>query len=210
MEEEDQEPKRTSKLTALIGSEADTFNGLQVTVYYSENNWETFEEISLILDEKTTINQLIDAAIYKFKTELFYDNIDKKQYNVMLFKKKKRIPNDEYPICNLESEVKTFGKTHFCLVEDKNATTADQEPEKESDKEKEKKKKQKEKEKANNYINSDNVDMNNNDINNNINKDINKNDKKENQDKKESETEDNKETKGYKTCGGKCLSCLIF
>ena len=203
MEEEDQEPKRTSKLTALIGSEADNFNGLQVTVYYSENNWETCEEISLILDEKTTINQLIDAAIYKFKTELFYDNIDQKQYNVMLFKKKKRIPNDEYPICNLESEVKTFGKTHFCLVEDKSATTADQEP----DKEKEKEKKQKEKEKSNNNINKDNVDINNNDINNNINKDINKNDKKENQ---ESETEENKETKGYKTCGGKCLSCLIF
>jgi hypothetical protein len=208
MEEEDQEPKRTSKLTALIGSEADDFNGLQVTVYYSENNWETCEEISLILDEKTTINQLIDAAIYKFKTELFYDNIDKKQFNVMLFKKKKRIPNDEYPICNLESQVKTFGKAHFCLVEDKSATTADREPEKEPDKEK--KKKEKEKEKANNDINIDNVDINNNDINNNINKDINKNEKKENQDKKVSETEENKETKGYKTCGGKCLSCLIF
>ena len=202
MEEEDQEPKRTSKLTALLGSEADDFNGLQVTVYYSENNWETCEEISLILDEKTTINQLIDAAIYKFKTELFYDNIDKKQFNVMLFKKKKRIPNDEYPICNLESQVKTFGKAHFCLVEDKSATTADREPEKEPDKEK--------KEKANNDINIDNVDINNNDINNNINKDINKNEKKGKQDKKESETEENKETKGYKTCGGKCLSCLIF
>jgi hypothetical protein len=206
MEEEDQEPKRTSKLTALIGSEADDFNGLQVTVYYSENNWETCEEISLILDEKTTINQLIDAAIYKFKTELFYDNIDKKQFNVMLFKKKKRIPNDEYPICNLESQVKTFGKAHFCLVEDKSATTADRLSEKEPDKEK----KKKEKEKANNDINIDNVDINYNDINNNINKDINKNEKKEKQDKKESETEENKETKGYKTCGGKCLSCLIF
>ena len=210
MEEEDQEPKRTSKLTALIGSEADDFNGLQVTVYYSENNWETCEEISLILDEKTTINQLIDAAIYKFKTELFYDNIDKKQFNVMLFKKKKRIPNDEYPICNLESQVKTFGKAHFCLVEDKSATMADREPEKEPDKEKKKKEKEKEKEKANNDINIDNVDINNNDINNNINKDINKNEKKEKQDKKESETEENKETKGYKTCGGKCFSCLIF
>ena len=202
MEEEDQEPKRTSKLTALIGSEADNFNGLQVTVYYSENNWETCEEISLILEEKTTINQLIDAAIYKFKTELFYDNIDQKQFNVMLFKKKKRIPNDEYPICNLESEVKAFGKAHFCLVEDKSATTTDKEPDKE--------KKKKEKEKAKNDINIDNVDLNNNDINNNINKDINENEKKGNQDKKESETEENKETKGYKTCGGKCLSCLIF
>ena len=50
--------KRTSKLTAMIGSENDEFNGLQVSVYYSENNWETCEEVNLILDENTTINQL--------------------------------------------------------------------------------------------------------------------------------------------------------
>ena len=88
MAEEDKEVKRTSKLTSLIGQETDNFAGLQITVYYSENNWETCEEINLILDDNTTINQLIDASVYKFKTELFYDNIDKKQFKVKLFKKK--------------------------------------------------------------------------------------------------------------------------
>ena len=114
--------KRTSKLTAMIGSENDEFNGLQVLVYYSENNWETCEEVNLILDENTTINQLIDSAIYKFKNELFYDNIDKKQFNVMLFKKKKKVPNEEYPACNPESRVKDYGKDHFCLVEETERT----------------------------------------------------------------------------------------
>ena len=118
MAEEDKEVKRTSKLTSLIGQETDNFAGLQITVYYSENNWETCEEINLILDDNTTINQLIDASVYKFKTELFYDNIDKKQFKVKLFKKKTKKPNDEYPICNPESRVKNYGKTHFCLVED--------------------------------------------------------------------------------------------
>ena len=115
---DDIEVKRTSKLTALIAQENEGINGLQVTVYYSENNWETCEEVNLILDDNTTINQLIDSALYKFKTELFYDNIDKKQFNVMLFKKKKKVPNEEYPICNPESKVKDYGKIHFCLVED--------------------------------------------------------------------------------------------
>ena len=197
MEEEEQEVKRTSKLSALLGSNADTFNGLQVTVYYSDNNWETCEEVNLILDEKTTINQLIDAAIYKFKTELFYDNIDQKQFNVMLFKKKKKIPNDEYPICNLESEVKTFGKAHFCLVEDKGKKAVEPEPKKEKEK---------------NEIINDNInkDINNNDINNNINKDITINEKKDSKESKEFQNPDINEIKGYKTCGGKCLSCLVI
>ena len=90
MAEENQEVKRTSKLSSLIASENEGMNGLQVSVYYSENNWETCEEINLILDENTTINQLIDSSIYKFKTELFFDNIDKKQFNVRLFKKKEK------------------------------------------------------------------------------------------------------------------------
>ena len=115
---EESEAKRTSKLSAMLGNENEGFNGLQISVFYSENNWETCEEINLILDENTTINQLIDSAVYKFKTELFFDNIDKKQFNVMLFKKKKKIPNDEYPACNPESKVKDYGKDHFCLVED--------------------------------------------------------------------------------------------
>ena len=88
--EDEVEVKRTSKLTAMIASKNDEFNGLQITVYYSENNWETCEEVNLIMDENSTINQLIDSAVYKFKTELFYDNIDTKQFIVKLFKKKEK------------------------------------------------------------------------------------------------------------------------
>ena len=120
-QEDGGEVKRTSKLTAMISQEDDGFNGLQITVYYSENNWETCEEVNLVVDENTTINQLIDSAVYKFKTELFYENIDKKHFIVMLFKKKKKLPNDEYPACNPESKVKNYGKNCFCLVEDPNA-----------------------------------------------------------------------------------------
>ena len=118
MTDENNEPKRISKLSSLLEKESEDNNGIQITVYYSENNWETCDEINLILDETTTINQLIDSSIYKFKSELFFDNIDKKQFKVMLFKKKTKRPNEEYPICNPESKVKDYGKTHFCLVED--------------------------------------------------------------------------------------------
>ena len=118
MTEENNEPKRISKLSSLLEKESKDNNGIQITVYYSGNNWETCDEINLILDETTTINQLIDSSIYKFKSELFFDNIDKKQFKVMLFKKKTKRPNEEYPICNPESKVKDYGKTHFCLVED--------------------------------------------------------------------------------------------
>ena len=38
----------------------------------------------------------------------------------MLFKKKTKKPNKEYPICNPESKVKDYGKILFCLVEDIN------------------------------------------------------------------------------------------
>ena len=118
MTDENNEPKRISKLSSLLEKESEDNNGIQITVYYSENNWETCDEINLILDEAATINQLIDSSIYKFKSELFFDNIDKKQFKVMLFKKKIKRPNEEYPICNPESKVKDYGKTHFCLVED--------------------------------------------------------------------------------------------
>ena len=118
MTDENNEPKRISKLSSLLEKESEDNNGIQITVYYSENNWETCDEINLILDETATINQLIDSSIYKFKSELFFDNIDKKQFKVMLFKKKIKRPNEEYPICNPESKVKDYGKTHFCLVED--------------------------------------------------------------------------------------------
>ena len=87
---EEEETKKTSKLTALIGQAKEEINGMQIFVHYSENNWETNEEINLILDENSTINQLIEASIEKFKTDLFYDNIDKKKFNVRIFKKKKK------------------------------------------------------------------------------------------------------------------------
>ena len=178
------EVKRTSKLTAMIGNENDGFNGLQISVYYSENNWETCEEVNLILDENTTINQLIDSALYKFKTELFYDNIDTKQFNVMLFKKKKKIPNDEYPLCNPESRVKDYGKDCFCLVEDKNAKKAEIKEEK-----KEEKIEQFEEVQQNTNLGKGKSKNNNNkDINDGNGDDVNM----------------------YKTCSTKCVSCAIF
>ena len=125
MEDENKDVKRTSKLSSLMNQNQEDLSTFQVTVYYSENNWETCEEVSLILDESTTINQLIDSSIYKFKTELSYDNIDKKQFKVKLFKKKTKKPNEDYPICNPESKVKDYGKTHFCLVEEINADIND-------------------------------------------------------------------------------------
>jgi hypothetical protein len=185
MAEENQEVKRTSKLSSLIASENEGMNGLQVSVYYSENNWETCEEINLILDENTTINQLIDSSIYKFKTELFFDNIDKKQFNVKLFKKKKKVPNDEYPICNPESKVKDYGKIHFCLVEDINA---------ENDELKEKEKPEK---KSENKICDDNIMEKESDI----------NIKNENGEK---EKKDDQASQNYKTCKDRCFACAIF
>jgi hypothetical protein len=185
MEEENQEVKRTSKLTSLIGSENEGMNGLQVSVYYSENNWETCEEVNLILDENTTINQLIDSSIYKFKTELFFDNIDKKQFNVRIFKKKKKVPNEEYPICNPESKVKDYGKIHFCLVEDINA-------ENEEIKEKEKTEK-----KSENIISDYNTKEKGSDLN-------------INNEKNEKEKKDDQTSQNYKTCKDRCFACDIF
>ena len=185
MAEENQEVKRTSKLSSLIASENEGMNGLQVSVYYSENNWETCEEINLILDENTTINQLIDSSIYKFKTELFFDNIDKKQFNVRLFKKKKKVPNDEYPICNPESKVKDYGKIHFCLVEDINA---------ENDELKEKEKPEK---KSENKISDDYIMEKESDI----------NIKNENGEK---EKKDDQASQNFKTCKDRCFACAIF
>jgi hypothetical protein len=176
------EVKRTSKLTAMIGSENDDFNGLQVSVYYSENNWETCEEVNLILDENTTINQLIDSAIYKFKNELFYDNIDKKQFNVMLFKKKKKVPNEEYPACNPESRVKDYGKDNFCLVED-------------TERKKNEEKKEEKIEEVKQEENKDNDKSNDN-------KKTNKDDTIDDQEEEINNM--------YKTCSPKCTSCLIF
>ena len=181
---EEVEVKRTSKLTAMIAAEKEGFNGLQISVYYSENNWESCEEVNLILDENTTISQLIDSAIYKFKTELSYDNIDQKQFNVMLFKKKKKVPNDEYPLCNPESRVKDYGKDHFCLIEISNSKKEDTQQERQEIK----------KEVEETEGNNGKIEMNNNDI------------------KEVKQVEGNEDNEGekYKGCSSKCKLCEIF
>ena len=112
-QEDGGEVKRASKLTAMIAQKNDGFNSLQIAVYYSENNWEACEEVNLVLDENTTINQLIDSAIYKFKTELFYDNIDKKHFNVMLFKKRKRYQMTNIQHVTLNPKLKIMEKIAF-------------------------------------------------------------------------------------------------
>ena len=115
--EENPEEKKTSKISNMIDKSNSSSIGSQYIVHYSENNWETNEEINLILNDNATINQLIEESVNKFKNELFYDNINKKNLIVRIFKKKKKIPNFEYPICNPNSKVKDFAKSHFCLVE---------------------------------------------------------------------------------------------
>ena len=122
--------KKVSKLSSLIGQAQENIEGMQIFVHYSENNWETSEEINLVLDQNTTIGQLVEISINKFKKELYYDNITKKKFNVRIFKKKKKIPNLEYPICNPNSKIGELGKTHFCLVEqEENKTAKKKEPE---------------------------------------------------------------------------------
>ena len=139
---EEGEVKKVSKLSSLINQAKEEVNKLQIIVHYSENNWETNEEINLILDENTTINQLIEATKEKLTNK---ENIDKKMFNVRIFKKKKKIPNNEYPVCNLESKVKDYGKSHFCLVEDKkNSEPIQKEGEKVEEQKEEKKEEPKE------------------------------------------------------------------
>ena len=110
--------KKTSKLTALINQQKDNSDFFQVNVYYSKDNWTSCQYINLILSENTTINQLKELALKKLKQDNFIDNNETKNFNIMLFKKKKQKPNDEYPICNLDSEVIGYRKNNFCLVED--------------------------------------------------------------------------------------------
>ena len=133
---EEGEVKKTSKLSSLISQAKQEANKLQIIVHYSENNWETNEEINLILDENSTISQLIEETKAKLTNK---QNIDKKVFIVRIFKKKKKIPNNEYPVCNLESKVKDYGKSHFCLVEEKSSEPSKNEEEKEEEKIEEKK-----------------------------------------------------------------------
>jgi hypothetical protein len=110
--------RKISKLTALISQQKDNSDFFQVNVYYSKDNWISCQCINLILSENSTINQLKHLALKKLKEDNIIDNFESKNFNIMLFKKKKQKPNDEYPICNLDSEVIGYRKNNFCLVED--------------------------------------------------------------------------------------------
>ena len=117
---EDQETRKSvSKIGALL-SNSKEMNNSQIYVYYSQNNWKTSEFVEIIIDEKTTFLQLIDTAIFKLKTEFYYDDIDEKDYSIMILKKKTKSPNYDYPKCNPESLVLDYGKSNFCLVEMEN------------------------------------------------------------------------------------------
>ena len=117
---QEQRPSRTSKISALI-SENENQNenspGISVNVCYSENNWETCDIVVVVVDNNTTVEDLINSALYKLKTELLHDNIDEKKFDLMLFKKKIKKPNYNYPKCNLDSLVKDYAKSYFCLIE---------------------------------------------------------------------------------------------
>ena len=171
---EEPEPMKKSKISTLIGKAKEEINGIQIIVHYSENNWETNEELNLILDEKTTIKQLIDICKQKLNNK---PNIDKKKFNVMIFKKKKKIPNVEYPVCNSESQVKDYGKSHFCLVD-----TANKEPIKGPTVKMEEKKEEIKQENESNIKEEKKVDVinNNNTEQKDVNKDNNQNDKTKN------------------------------
>ena len=82
-----QKRKTSSKIGALL-SNSQEMNNSEVKVYYSQNNWETSEGVEVMIDDKTTVLQLIDSVIYKLKTEFYYDDIDEKNYILMILKKK--------------------------------------------------------------------------------------------------------------------------
>ena len=109
-EEEKQKPK--SKIGTLL-SNTQKMNSSQINVYYSQNDWKTSEIVEIIVEENTTVLQLIDSVIYKLKTEFHYDDIDEKDYDLMLLKKKTKKPNYDYPKCNPESLVLDYDKSIF-------------------------------------------------------------------------------------------------
>ncbi len=145
---EEKEVNKKSKLSALIAQAKEEINGIQITVHYSEDKWKTNEEINLILDEETTISKLIELTIEKLRDK---HNIKDKKFFVRIFKKKKKIPNEEYPACNFDSKVKDYGKSHFCLVDEENSELIEEE-EKIEDKKEGKKEEKKEEIKKENEI----------------------------------------------------------
>ena len=122
---EEKDEVKISKISSLINQAQEDINGMKIVVHYSEDKWKTNEEVELILGEETTIGELIQISKQKFNKP----NINNKKLFVRIFKKKKKIPNEEYPICNLESKIKDYGKSHFCLVDEESASSVEEEKE---------------------------------------------------------------------------------
>ena len=179
---EEKDEVKISKISSLINQAQEDINGMKIVVHYSEDKWKTNEEVELILGEETTIGELIQISKQKFNKP----NINNKKLFVRIFKKKKKIPNDEYPLCNPESRVKDYAKDCFCLVEDKNSKKMEK---------KEEKNEKLEEVKQNTNIGNGGIKTNNNE-----------------KDKRKvginDENED--EVNMYKTCSPKCVSCVIF
>ena len=150
---EEKEEAKVSKLSSLLNQAKEDINGMKIIVHYSEDNWKTNEEVELILKEETTIGELIEFSKKKFNKP----NINNKKLFVRIFKKKKKIPNEEYPICNSESKIKDYGKSHFCLVDNENASPISEEKE-EINNENEIKKVEEEKDKEKNNDNAKGAD----------------------------------------------------
>ena len=167
--EEKDKKKSSSKIGALL-SNSQEVNNSQISVYYSQNDWKTSEIVEVMVDEKTTVLQLIDSVIFKLKTEFYYDDIDEKNYNLMILKKKTKTPNYDYPKCNPESLVLDYYKSNFCLVEQdkiENVNNTNEEEEKDNNdnkilNNKEKNKKEEKKDLQNNENNEEKEEENNN------------------------------------------------
>ena len=183
--EEKDKKKSSSKIGALLSNSQEA-NNSQISVYYSQNDWKTSEIVEVMVDEKTTVLQLIDSVIFKLKTEYYYDDIDEKNYNLMILKKKTKTPNYDYPKCNPESLVLDYYKSNFCLVEQdkiENVNNTNEEEEKNNNdnkilNNKEKNKKEEKKDLQNNKNNEEKKEENNN-------KNQNKNKKKRKSNEKE-------------------------
>ena len=165
--EEKDKKKSSSKIGALLSNSQEA-NNSQISVYYSQNDWKTSEIVEVMVDEKTTVLQLIDSVIFKLKTEFYYDDIDEKNYNLMILKKKTKTPNYDYPKCNPESLVLDYYKSNFCLVEQdkiENVNNTNEEEEKNNNDNKNNKEKNKREEKKdlqNNENNEEKEEENNN------------------------------------------------
>ena len=113
--EEVKNSKNHSKISQMINLVKPEL--INISVFYSINNWENYESVNLLLESNTTISQLLNLAKDKFKNEFYYDDIDNKELNVMFFRKKTKKPNYDYPICDKDSLIQDYSKNCFCIVE---------------------------------------------------------------------------------------------